>query len=99
MLLACAFARAQAQEPLTDRYAMTVGVYAIDARTSARLDAAGGALGTSFSFEDDLGMDSDAWANDLGFTARVGERHRFEIEKFAFDRSGERTNVRQLNIR
>ena len=99
ILLLCPSALANAQEPLTDRYAMTVGAYSVEARTSARLDLAGGALGTSFSFEKDLGIDPDAWAADLGFTARVGERHRFELEKFAFDRSGERSNTRQLNIR
>src|SRR5262245_64423253 len=99
MLSLCALARAHAQEPLTDRFAMTVGAYAVDARTNARLDLAGGAFGTSFSFEKDLGIDPDAWAADLAFTARFGERHRFEVEKFAFNRSGERTNTRQLNIR
>jgi hypothetical protein len=99
MLFMCPFARADAQEPLDDRYAMTIGVYSVDARTNVRLDAAGGKIGTSFSFENDLGIDPDAWARDLGFTARIGERHRFEIEKFAFERSGERTNTRQLNIR
>jgi hypothetical protein len=101
MLLLCPFASvgADAQEPLSDRYSMSIGAYSVDARTSARVDAAGGKIGTSFSFEDDLGIDPDAWARDFGFTARVGERHRFELERFAFERSGERSNTRQITIR
>jgi hypothetical protein len=48
--------------------------------------------------EDDLGLESRATAADLTLSARIGERHRIEVEQFGIARSGERSNLRTIQV-
>jgi hypothetical protein len=96
---------AGAQEPprsaggyLDNRYSLTVGIFALRPETTVRLDAPNGRVGTTVSREDDLGLESHATAADLTFSARIGERHRVELEQFGIDRSGERSNLRTIQV-
>ena len=96
-------ALAGAQEPqrgdyLTNRFSVTVGVFALRPETTVRLDALNGRIGTTLNMEDDLGLDRSATAADLTFSARIGERHRIELEQFGIDRTGERSNLRTINV-
>lgn len=98
-------ALAGAQEPqraaggyLDDRFSLTVGVFALRPETTVRLDSPNGRFGTTLSMEDDLGLESSATAADLTFSARIGERHRIEVEQFGIDRSGERSNLRTIQV-
>jgi len=95
---------ASAQEPrrgaggyLDNRYSVTVGVFALRPETTVRLDAPNG-RGTTLKMEDDLGLESHATAADLTFSARIGERHRVELEQFGINRSGERSNLRTIQV-
>lgn len=95
---------ASAQEPvqargyLTDRYSLTLGFYKLRPETKVRLDALNGRIGTTLSLEDDLGIKSDATAQDLTFGARIGRRHRVEVERFGVNREGRRDNTRQIVV-
>lgn len=96
---------AAAQEPsqgaggyLTDRYSLTVGVFALRPETTVRLDGLNGRIGTTLNMEDDLGLDRSATAADITFGARIGERHRIELEQFGIDRTGERSNLRTITV-
>ncbi|HEY3518358.1 MAG TPA: hypothetical protein VGL98_15020 [Gammaproteobacteria bacterium] len=98
-------ALASAQEPrqraggyLDNRYSVTVGVFALRPETTVRLDSPNGRFGTTLSMEDDLGLESSATAADLTFSARIGERHRVELEQFGIARSGERSNLRTIQV-
>ena len=104
LALVLSSALASAQEPqrgggyLTDRYSLTVGVFALRPETTVRLDSPGGRFGTTLRMEDDLGLDDKATAADLTFSVRIGERHRIELEQFGIDRSGERSNLRTITV-
>jgi len=83
---------------LTDRYSLTLGFYELRPETTVRLDALGGRLGTTLNLEDDLGIKSEATAQDFSFGARIGRRHRVELERFGVDREGRRDNTRQIVV-
>jgi len=102
LVLSTALASAQERQQraggyLDDRYSVTVGVFALRPETTVRLDAPNG-RGTTLNMEDDLGLESHATAADLTFSARIGERHRVELEQFGIDRSGERSNLRTIQV-
>lgn len=83
---------------LVDRYSLTVGVFALRPETTVRLDAANGRIGTTLKWEDDLGLEDRVAAADVTFSARIGERHRVELERFGIDRTGEWSNLRTISI-
>jgi hypothetical protein len=83
---------------LTDRFSLTLGLYKLRPETTVRLDALGGRIGTTIGLEDDLGVKSDATAQDFTFGVRLGERHRIELERFGVDRDGRKDNTRQIAV-
>ena len=75
---------------LQDRYSLELGAYRPSAKTTAHLNSSAGAAGTSFSFEDALGMEeSKTTATVLG-RIRLGDRWRLEAGYLDLDRSGSR---------
>jgi hypothetical protein len=83
---------------LADRYTLTIGAFALRPETTVRLDALNGRIGTTLSMEDDLGLEDSATAADLTFSARIGQRHRIELEQFGINRTGERSNLRTISV-
>lgn len=81
-----------------DRFSVTVGAFSAHARTTVRLDAPGGVLGTTLGFERDLGVEGRAVSHDLTFAARFGNRHRLELEAFQLDRDGQRASSREFRF-
>jgi hypothetical protein len=81
-----------------DRYSVTLGVYALHARTTVRLDSPDGTVGTTINFENDLGIGRRELSRDVTFTARFRGRHRLEIEEFGLARQGSRSNSRTLRF-
>lgn len=81
---------------LQDRWSFDVGAYVADVKSSGSLNSTTG-LGTSISFEDDLGMkDQKTMGSFLG-RVRLGEKWRIEGEYFSLNRSGSRAINRDIS--
>lgn len=79
---------ATAQEyALFDRFSVSLGGSVLGLNTEIRLDATDSDLGTTISFEDDLGLDSSKIVPALGFRAVLGKRHQIEATWSKADRS------------
>src|SRR5689334_17261903 len=82
---------------LTDRWTIQVGAYVPNVDTTAYLNSANGARGTSVNFEDELNLtDRKTMPAVLG-TVRLGERWKIEAEYFSLHRSGARAVSRTIN--
>ena len=98
----CAMAAAQdaalkVHPALQDRWLFQLGAYAPSVDTTASLNGAGGKVGTSVSFEDDLNLaDRKTMPTILG-SVRLGERWKIEAEYFSLKRSGTRSISRTIS--
>jgi hypothetical protein len=82
---------------LQDRWSVQLGIYTPNVATTARLNGAGGLVGTEVSFEEDLGF---AERNDMpAFLAsvRLGERWKIEAEYLSLQRDNSRALSRTIN--
>jgi hypothetical protein len=72
---------------MQDMWTLRVGAFQPKADTTARLDGAGGMIGTKINLEDDLGLsDRDTLGSAL-LSVRLANRWRIEAEYFSLDRS------------
>ena len=82
---------------LQDRWSIQLGIYTPNVDTTARLNGAGGRVGTEVSFEEDLGFTE---RNDMpAFLAsvRLGERWKIEAEYLSLQRDNSRALGRTIN--
>src|SRR5512134_2641908 len=82
---------------LLDRWSIQLGLYTPNVDTSARLNGAGGLLGTEINFEEDLGY---AERNDMPAilgSVRLGERWKVEAEYLSLRRDNSRALSRTIN--
>lgn len=82
---------------LQDRWSIQLGIYAPNVDTTARLNGAGGLVGTEVSFEEDLGF---AERNDMPAilaSVRLGERWKIEAEYLSLRRDNSRALSRTIN--
>lgn len=66
--------------------------------TKVRLDGTGGALGTSFDFEQDLGLDDTKTRIMAEGYWRFFKRHRLDVSYFNLDRSGDGSSTIQIRF-
>lgn len=81
---------------LQDRWALEIGAYAPKVKTTANLHGPLG-VGTTVSFEEELGLTDRKTMGAILARARLGERWRIEAEYFSLDRSGTQTISRTIN--
>jgi hypothetical protein len=76
---------------LTDRFVFELGAYYSNASTSASLGPSGGGTGVVVDFENTLGLEDRNVSAIAGFSWRMSERWRLEVEYFSLDRDATRT--------
>ena len=74
-----AFAQKGAYEPLFDKFNFRLEGSFVSTNTEIRFDSKEHGLGTTLSFEDDLGLDGTQMTPSLSFEWQVGRRHRLGI--------------------
>jgi len=74
-----AFAQMGAYEPLFDKFNFRIEGSLVSTSTTIRLDSKEHGVGTTLSFEDDLGLDGMKLTPSLSFEWQVGRRHRLGI--------------------
>lgn len=82
---------------LQDRWSIQLGIYTPNVETTARLNGAGGQVGTEVSFEEDLGY---AERNDMPAllaSVRLGVRWKIEAEYLSLRRDNSRALGRTIN--
>jgi hypothetical protein len=82
---------------LQDQVTLQLGAFVPTVNTTAHLNGSGGRLGTSISFEDDLGFSDRATLGSIFAGIRFAERWKFEAEYFALNRSNSHTVSRTIN--
>jgi hypothetical protein len=98
LLLAPSLAAAEAGNPLTDRFSLSLGTFLLDTSTQLRIDGTGGRTGTQVDAERDLGLhNSDSFRID-GYW-RFKERHKLRILYFNTSRKNTRTIDEDITIR
>jgi len=76
-------------DPLGNRFALGVGLFAPRLDTQVRRDSSSGIIGTLIDFELTLGMDdTDLLPLVLGYY-RIAKRHRLTFQYFRLDRNGD----------
>jgi len=85
--------------PIDDRFRLTVGALFTSTATTLRLDGAVPNSGTTFSAEDDLGLDDKSTLPDVEIMIGMRERHRMRLNYFKLDRSAAQPLARPLVIR
>jgi hypothetical protein len=84
--------------PLGERVGLNVGTFFAHLETTVQLDGTGGfGLGTSISFEQDLGLDDTKTRIMAEGHWRFFKRHRLDFGYFNLDRSGDSSSA--INIR
>ncbi len=82
---------------LQDRWHFQLGIYTPNVDTTARLNGAGGLVGTEVSFEQDLGFTERNDMPALLASVRLGERWKIEAEYLSLRRDNSRTLGRTIN--
>jgi len=82
---------------LQDRWTFQLGAYIPSVDTTASLNNSAGTVGTSVSFEDDLGFSDRKTLGSFLAGVRLGERWKIEFEYFALDRSNSGAINRTIN--
>lgn len=95
-LLVPSLAAGQGHPALTDTWTVRAGAWTPKVETQASLNSTSGAIGTSVSFEDDLGFSDRETMGAFLASARVGTRWKIEFEYFALKRATTRTTTRTL---
>ena len=83
--------------PLGERVGVNVGTFFANLETTVRLDGTGGLLGTTISFEQDLGLDDTKTRPMMEAHWRFFKKHTLGISYFDLDRSGDSSTT--VNIR
>jgi opacity protein-like surface antigen len=97
MLAAVPQLAAAANDPWGAPFNLQVGAFAAEAETKVRLDSSGGALGTSLSFEGDLGVQDSKTLPTFDLTWRFAKHHALEGSVVSLHRDGTRTLTGQVN--
>ena len=84
-------------DPWSAPFSIQIGAFDAKATTTARLDGTGGRLGTSVSFEGDLGLDDTKALPNFDFTWRFNRYHALEGTIVSLHRDGTRTLTGQIN--
>src|SRR5262245_17024069 len=82
---------AAANDPWSAPFSIQIGGFESNATTQARLDGSGGRLGTSVSFEGDLGVDENKATPTFDLTWRFSRHHAFEASYVSLHRDGTRS--------
>lgn len=82
---------------LQDRWSIQLGLYTPNVDTSARLNGAGGLVGTQISFEEDLGYAERNDMPSLLASVRLGERWKVEAEYLSLRRDNSHALSRTIN--
>jgi len=82
---------------LQDTWTFQLGAYIPSVDTTASLNNSAGTIGTSVSFEDDLGFSDRKTLGSFLAGVRLGERWKVEFEYFALDRTNSRAINRTIN--
>ena len=80
----------------SDRFIFELGGFYARSSTQASLSAPSGGTGVVVDFEDTLGLDDRKLTTIGGFTWRMTERWRLEVEYFGLNRSATRTLATQV---
>jgi opacity protein-like surface antigen len=88
---------AAANDPWSAPFSIQIGAFDAKASTTARLDGTGGRLGTSVSFEGDLGLDDTKALPAFDWTWRFNQRHALEGSIVSLHRDGTRTLNGSIN--
>jgi len=80
----------------SDRFMFELGGFYARSSTQASLSTAGGGGGVIVDFEDAFGLDERKLTTIGGFTWRMTERWRLEVEYFGLNRSATRTLATQV---
>jgi len=83
--------------PLGQRFGVDLGAFFANLETTVRLDGTNGILGTSISFEQDLGLDDSKIRPMVAAHWRFFKKHRLDVSYFNLDRSGDSSTT--VNIR
>jgi hypothetical protein len=82
---------------LTDTWTFQLGAYIPSVDTTAHLNSASGAIGTSVSLEDDLGFSDRKTLGSIFAAARAGQRWKIEFEFFQLNRSHSQSISKTIN--
>jgi len=82
---------------LQDRWHFQLGIYTPNVDTTARLNGAGGLVGTEVSFEEDLGFTERNDMPAVLASVRLGERWKIEAEYLSLRRDNSRALSRTIN--
>jgi hypothetical protein len=82
---------------LQDRWSIQLGIYTPNVDTTARLNSAGGQVGTEVSFEEDLGFTERNDMPAILASVRLGERWKLEAEYLSLRRDNSRALSRTIN--
>ncbi|MBN9407797.1 MAG: hypothetical protein J0H69_01490 [Burkholderiales bacterium] len=93
-----AWAQPRAEGNLDENLWMQLGVFRPNIDSTIRANSPGGAIGTTISGEDDLGLADNSTVGSLLIGARLGERWRLEFEYFKLDRSTTRSLTRTIDF-
>ena len=101
-MTACGLAAAQesgwTEHPaLQDRWAIQIGAYRPNVRTTANLNGSGGRVNAAVDFEDELNLADRETMPTFLLSARLGARWKIEGEYFALNRSGTRAVGRTID--
>lgn len=101
-MMVCGVAAAQSASwndhpALTDQWTFQLGAFFPKVDTTASLNGTGGLIGTSVSFEDDLGLSDSKTVPSILASVRLGERWRIEFEYFSLNRSAATPLSRTVN--
>lgn len=89
---------AAANDPWDSPFTLQLGAFSAKADTTVRLDSEiGGGIGTSVSFEGDLGIADSKTVPQFDFLWRINPRHAIEGSYISLERSGTRTLSGQIN--
>jgi hypothetical protein len=80
-----------ANDPWSAPFTLQIGGVATQADTTVRLDSNSGRLGTSLSFEGDLGVDDKKTVPTFDLSWRLNQYHGIEASYISLKRSGART--------
>ena len=79
--------------PMGERVGVNVGTFFANLETTVRLDGTGGVLGTSISFEQNLGLDDTKTRPMVNAYWRFAKKHRLNFSYFNLDRSGDSSST------
>lgn len=82
---------------LQDTWTFQLGAFIPSVDTTASLNNSAGTVGTSVSFEDDLGFSDRQTLGSFLAGVRLGERWKVEFEYFALDRTNSHAISRTIN--